>query len=294
MERLFYYEEHISCKHYASDVRAGFKFMDIESGTELTNEENDINYLVFITKGEIDILYNQSSHHCFYAGEIFLIPYLSSMSAKALSDVSLMVCLFTKPTNLCTKTEFESLSPLCESIHFTFTGLKIKPMLTLFLELLRRYLQDGISCKHLYEMKHQEMFLLFRIYYSKKELANLFHPIIGRTLDFKEKVIDNYLRCSKVQELADCCGYSVNRFAEKFKEEFHSTPFEWMQKQKTTYIKSRLSDTSLPIKEIVDEFQFASQSHLNTYCKKFFEMTAVELREKLTAENKKIRKHIHQ
>lgn len=290
MGQLFYYEEHISCNHYISDIRVGFKYMELKAGTELVNEESSINYLVFILEGRIEIHYNQHSDNFFHAGELFLIPYLSIMSGKALTDVSLIVCHFMKPPNLCDKTELQSLSSLCADSVFSFQSLDIRPIMNNFLILLKSYLQDGASCMHLHEIKHKEMFLLFRFYYSKEELANLFHPIIGQSFDFREKVILSYNRHSKVQQLADYCGYSMTTFTEKFKAEFNSSPLEWIQKQKAPYIQSMIADISVPIKEIVDEFQFTSQTHLNTYCKKFFGLTAVQLRAKLISENAKVAK----
>lgn len=284
MGRLFYYEEHASCKHYVSNVKVGFKYTDLKAGVELYNEENTINYLIFIMKGEVCVSCNQINNQHFYAGELFLIPYLSTMSGKTLTDVSAMVCMFSKPENLCDKIELESLAPFSEKLAYKFSGLEIRPVFLSFLNLLKLYMQDGTSCKHLHELKQKEMFLLFRFYYTKEELAELFYPIIGQSLDFREKVIMNYLNYSKVQELAECCGYSVNRFIEKFKAEFHSTPMQWMQKQKAVHIKSRLADPNLPIKAIVDEFEFTSHTHLNSYCKRFWGMTAVEVREKIVAE----------
>lgn len=285
MGRLFHYEEHTSCKHYASDVKVGFKYMDLEPGVELSNEENNINYLIFIIKGKVCVSCDQFNSKHFHKGELFLVPYLSTMTGRTLTAVSAMVCLFVRPANLCDRIELESLTPFCEKIDYKFSSLEIRPALYDFLHTLKNYLKDGTSCKHLHELKHKEMFLLFRFYYSREELAELFYPIIGLSLDFREKVVQNYINCVKVRQLAECCGYSITTFTEKFKAEFHCNPLEWMQKRKSLHVKSRLADLNLPIKNIVEEFQFASQAHLNAYCKKFFSLTAVELRHKISFEN---------
>ena len=38
-------------------------------------------------------------------------------------------------------------------------------------------MEDDIGCKHLQELKLQELFILFRAYYTKEQLAAFFHPI---------------------------------------------------------------------------------------------------------------------
>jgi AraC-like DNA-binding protein len=285
MSGVFYLEEHTSCRHYISDAQVSFKYLEVEPGSNFLEKSNAFNHLVFLLDGEMLVTSDVAVSQHIFAGEMFLVPYFSILPSKVLKKGSVILFTFVKPTNLCTKMDFESLAPLCKDLAYRFKSFVIHPVLSEFLSLLSHYLQDGVMCQHLHELKHKELFILMRLYYTRKDLAELFHPIIGKTLDFKSLVMQNYFTVTKVQELAEICGFSKPTFAKKFKDEFGINPYEWMQKQKSDHIKSRLADISLPIKEIVDEFQFVSQAHMNTYCKKFFGTTAAKLRRDLITIN---------
>lgn len=285
MEKLFAYEEHFSCKNYVSDINVGFKKIQFEADVELVSESTRVNYLVFILDGDVCVSCNEFINLIFHSGEMIFIGQASNLRGRTLTSGSLVVFTFEKPSCLCDKLELQSLASVCSSMEYSLVGLEIRPIVLDFLTLLSCYLESGAACRHLHEIKHKELFLLLRFYYSRKELARLFHPIIGRSLDFRELVLRNYLRTPKVRNLAEICGFSMTTFTEKFKKEFNATPLEWMHKQKAGHIRNRLADLSLTIKDIVDEFDFVSQTHLNTYCKKFFGATAVEVRSMIVAEN---------
>lgn len=68
--------------------------------------------------------------------------------------------------------------------------LEIRDRLCKFLELLVCYLEDGANCIHFHEIKLKELFWNIRFYYSRQELANFFYMIIGRSQDFKNKVLE--------------------------------------------------------------------------------------------------------
>lgn len=115
--------------------------------------------------------------------------------------------------------------------------LAIKDRLCKFLELLVCYLEDGANCIHFHEIKLKELFWNIRFYYSRQELANFFYMIIGRSQDFKSKVLNNYKSCRTVKELASACDISLSAFKRQFSAEFGEAPAEWMQKQLLGEIK---------------------------------------------------------
>ena len=64
---------------------------------------------------------------------------------------------------------------LCTSRHSP-----IKEPLNLFLGLLETYLQAGVSCKHLHEIKERELFIIFRTTYTKKRNDQAVPPHNGK------------------------------------------------------------------------------------------------------------------
>lgn len=283
---IFYYEEHATCKHYASDVRVGFKYVEVAKDEELVNENKDINYLIFIRYGSAQVSCDTFKECRFNEGEMFLVPHGSDMHFKVTNAGAFLVFIFETPDTLCETFYFQSLITYRQAIKYEFKGIEIRQKMRKFLSLIVDYLEDGISCKHMHELKQRELFLIMRSYYTKDELAMLFYPIIGVSLDFKSMVLKNYLKSTTVVQLASICGTSLKLFTDKFKQEFGDTPYQWMQKQKKRHIMDRLAAGNTPIKDIVDEFGFASQAHLNRYCEKYLGSTAAELRRRITSDNK--------
>ncbi|KAA5284635.1 helix-turn-helix domain-containing protein, partial [Bacteroides eggerthii] len=162
-----------------------------------------------------------------------------------------------------------------------FEALPIKEPLNLFLGLLETYLQAGVSCKHLHEIKERELFIIFRTTYTKREMIRLFHPIMGKEFDFKIAVLQHRDRVQSKKEMALLLGMSNSDLQRKFIQEFGETVSAWLQKQKNRKILSRLSFDSVSIKEIVHEFGFSSAASFNKYCKSNFGCNPTELRKKI-------------
>ena len=110
-------------------------------------------------------------------------------------------------------------------------SLEIRDRLCRFFELLECYLKGGADRIHFHEIKLKELFWNIRFYYSRQELANFFYMIIGRSQDFKNKVLNNYKSCRTVKELASACDISLSAFKRQFSAEFGEAPAEWIQKQ---------------------------------------------------------------
>ena len=72
----------------------------------------------------------------------------------------------------------------------------------MFLHLLESYLQAGVNCKHLHELKERELFIIFRTAYTKSEIIQLLYPIMGIEIDFKAAVLKHKDRVRSKQELA--------------------------------------------------------------------------------------------
>ena len=159
--------------------------------------------------------------------------------------------------------------------------LAIKDRLCKFLELLVCYLEDGANCIHFHEIKLKELFWNIRFYYSRQELANFFYMIIGRSQDFKNKVLNNYKSCRTVKELASACDISLSAFKRQFSAEFGEAPAEWMQKQLLGEIKYKLSVTDLPLGTIADELEFSSLAHFSRFCKRCLGCSPRELRQQI-------------
>lgn len=275
---LYYSKEHFSCINYKTDFSTGFKHKQLAQGSEYETDKTMEHHLVFLIEGQVLIDCNEFHNKHFSAGEILFIPQFSMLRAKILEHMECVVFSYLTPQDLCQKFAMERLYQYAKNIEYNFSSLRIKKIVYIFLTLLNSYLSKQINCFHLHEIKQQELFLLFRTHYSKNELARFFLPMLGKNLDFRSLILKNYAKAKTVKELANICGISPMTFQRRFKEEFKESPYQWLQKERGKIIREKLLDRTIPIKEIIADFDFSSPSHLTIYCKRVFNQTPSEIR----------------
>ena len=139
-----------------------------------------------------------------------------------------------------------------------------------YLDALCLYLADGIHCKHWFELKQQELFLILKACYTLEELSLFLQAFRSQGKeDLREMILKNYLDARNVQGLAKICGYSVGTFKRIFREIFDEPVYQWMLKQKAEELKLRLSGKDVNLKLVIDEFGFSSAAHFTKFCKQW-------------------------
>lgn len=284
MKDLLYLQEHRSCWNYFSEVPVGFKYYETEEGELFTALNMNYQHLFFILKGEATISCNEFQNRYFKQGECILIPTSAEMSFKALTPTEIVIFTFESVNSSCDKLSLQSLAPISKGLDYDFEPTPIRCPLTEYLGILIYYLKNGMNCIHLHELKSQELFLVFRGYYSKEELANLFYPLIGRTIDFKRLIMENYRKVENVNELANLSCMSRANFDAKFKEEFGMPPYQWLLKQKAKHVRYGLSEPNATLSDIMRRYHFNSPTHFNRFCKQQFGCSPSELIKKIREE----------
>ena len=277
---LLYLHEHLSCRHYVSDYRCSFVYRDIKAGEKM-DFDNSYNYLIFLLEGKMVVSCNEFIDRSFVKDDILFIPKSVETRCTVVADSKLMVCVVDTIKNICDKFSLMSYWPLCKEIKYDFQPIKIVPQLEVFLGQLAHHLDDGIKCEHFHELKHQELFLHFRWYYTKEQLAELFHPIIGQSLSFRMFVLDNFLKVESVHELVELSAMSRSSFDVMFKKEFDMPAGQWLLKQKAKHIKFEMSKPGTNISDIIIKFNFNSNTHFNRFCRQQFGCTPQEMINKL-------------
>ena len=273
---VLYLDEHLSCSSYVSDYNIGFKSCSIKQGDFIVPENKENHCIFFLMSGDVEL--SCDFHTCnFKKGIVWFVPMSSDCKIYAKSDIKLILNYFNNPIDFCEKTALESLLEFSDQKSLT-PILKMNNPLKKFLLSMIYYMNEGAYCKHFHEIKQKELFYLLRYFYTKKELAGLFAPIISNNLNFKNKVLANYLRASSVKELAQICNYSLSSFSRTFKLNFRENPYIWLQNQKVKHIIGRLSDKNISFGQIIDEFHFSSPSHFTIFCKKHLNSTPSQFR----------------
>ena len=266
---LNYIKEHTSCVNYKTEEYSGFSLGQALTGENFDNQEQEIkaNHLIFILSGEVEITKDENEKARVHANEFVFIPISSHYVGKViLPGRYINLTFFHNNISLCDKHMLSSYLKEESDVPLYFEALPIKEPLNLFLGLLETYLQAGVSCKHLHEIKERELFIIFRTTYTKREMIRLFHPIMGKEFDFKIAVLQHKDQVYSKKELAQLLGMSNSDLQRKFIQEFGEPVSVWLQKQKNQKILSRLSYDSISIKEIAHEFGFLSASSFNKYC----------------------------
>ncbi|MDR3218831.1 MAG: AraC family transcriptional regulator [Dysgonamonadaceae bacterium] len=273
---IFYLDEHTACGNYISDYTVGFKNYHIPQGDYFVPANKEHHYLFFVSKGRAELHY-ESKVYSLKKDMVCFIPISSDYKLYAETDTNIIINYFNKPIDLCEKLALENLNAYVDQkVHIPI--LKVNQPMKKFLSSLTFYINEGIFCKHFHEIKQKELFCIFRYFYSKKEIAGLFAPIISKNIDFKNMVLSNYLHACSVKELANICNYSLSSFNRIFKKNFNENPYTWLQNQKLKYITGKLSDKNIPLGQIIDEFRFSSPSHFTIFCKKHLHVTPSQFR----------------
>lgn len=256
------------------------QYIEVEGEEILLKDEfYKNNYLLFLISGEIEVVYGNLKPRVISEGNMLLLDLLSGYVCKTRQFSEILLLKFSGLMPACDKFVFQSLAPIFTLIKYEFQELEIRPPLKLFLNLLLEYDRLRILNSELISEKLNELIILLRAYYDSEELTMLFYPLLGKNMEFKKMITDNYPKVHSATEYAEICGYSQGVFQRKFKEVFGETVYQWMQRQKAEQIKHRLMVTDVNPKLLAEEFDFASPAHLNKFCKIWFGMTPSELRQ---------------
>ncbi len=274
---LLYVSEHLTCKHYMVDLSFGFHYQEYPSGIHESARTIDRNIIIFILEGSLSFSYDQFSNRVFTTGDILFIPKASTVDGKVIQDAKVVYMAFDVLTSPCDKQNLILLDETCKQIKYDFEPLKMNSPMSSFINSLIYYLRNGGSCVHLHEIKQKELFLIFRWFYTKEQVAALLYPIIGRSFDFKNFILDNYAQCNKLEELIKLSNMSPNVFMRKFKKEFGMTAYQWMLKQMCQRIVYKVSHPGISIKEVMIEVGIDDPTHFNRICKRHFNKTPKEL-----------------
>lgn len=267
-----------NCIHFIPDYEIGFKIVTPKQGEHYDGHKYDNHSLVFLLEGEVEFSYNDFINRRFVKNDIFFVPQAAEMYGTAITDSRLLILTFNnRAESLCDRCRLSQGKKYIPEIDYDFRPLKITDTLLTFASLMEMYIEKGIKCRFLHELKQKELFVIMGAEFAEKELVELFYPIAGGNIDFKTRIMENYRYGLEVNELAKKFGMSYNAFLRRFKKEFGENVQDWMLKQKAKRIKARLSIPSVKISAIIKEFDFTDTSHFVRFCRKHYGCTPTEL-----------------
>ncbi|MDR2919965.1 MAG: AraC family transcriptional regulator [Tannerella sp.] len=269
-------EKHRSCKYFFTESSSTFLLTEVEPNGIVNLDDPEYNHIIVVLEGRFRINRDEYSN-IFGEGEIVFIPAYSQLKIEALEKSKLLTGTFEMPNDICTVRAMDALGKLKSEIKYTFSSIRINPPMQQYLDLLIMYLENGIKCAHLHDIKEEEIFLVFRWFYTEEEFVTLFYPIIGKALDFRGIVIKNYKQAKTVDELARIVGMSRSNFDAKFKDIFRIPPKQWMLKRKAQSIRHYMSKPDIRISDVMREYDFESFTQFNRFCRQQFGLPPSQL-----------------
>jgi AraC-like DNA-binding protein len=241
--------------------------------------------LVFVNNGRLEISINEEEHFVAYPHEMFIIPSMAPFCLKTLAYVQVMSCVVDEQSLLKQLDMNDSLVSV-DSLQESCFKLPVKKPIFNFLRLLKRTIKDGLDSNFYLEMKRNELFLLFLVYYTREEMTIFLSKLSSKDFQFKKAVMENYLSVKNVGELAVKTNYSTSGFIKKFNSNFGESPYKWMQKQKAKQIYLDIYHRKKSLKEIASDYKFSSYQHFAKFCKAYLGSPPTATIEKCNFDNK--------
>lgn len=277
---LLYIGEHLTCSHYKVEVGSGFVYREPKQGSSFGSVQTQSHQLLIVLSGHCSIRYGQFPERELKAKEMILIKRLSEYRVTVLKSMTLLIMSFDAVLSGCDKLVLDSYYPYRANIVYDFKPTPIRHPLLPFFDLLLYYLRNGMSCAHLHEMKHKELFLCLRGYYTKEELTYLLYELIEKTLDFRKFIYENHKKVKTAAELIQLSNMSTSAFIRRFKQEFACTPSQWLQKRKCEQIMWYAVSPEITVEHLVETFGYASVESFCNFCKANFGCTPKQLIER--------------
>lgn len=267
-----------ACPYYSPEYKVMPQYIEMEAGENIELNSKTSNHLIFVLTGGVLIDFNQYVNRPISENEMFFLYKNSHFKWKAVSKTTLILSGYNTATFPCTSAKSRVLHEIKATTKFQCRGIPMNEEIKTIVCQMKKYIDLGISCHHMYLLKQKEMYLIFKHFYTHEEVTQLFYTSLGSDPLFAEQVLENYLKVKTSKELACLMGYSIRTFEKLFRENFDETPYKWMQNRKAKQIQQKLMNPNIPLKQIMNEFKFATSSHFNFYCRQHLGGTPMQIR----------------
>ena len=201
---------------------------------------------LFMIQGQVNLDLGEFYEGEMEKGQMLYIPQSIKAQIESITGSRCILLFWDKHISTCDKLFLSSLSIKENDTDTNDVILPIKKPLMNVLESVNLYLNARLLCRHMHLLKQQELLLVLRGFYTKKELAAFFSASTNIRESFERFVLDNYRKADSVKELADLYHISERSFNRKFHSCFGESPYQWIQKKKARHIPVSYTHLTLP------------------------------------------------
>ena len=278
--KLLYLNELLSCLNYQMNSDVGFTCQQLEKEEVYRIDNSKSSCTLFMIEGDVIFDLGKYKGLRILQKEMVFIPQSIETRIKSMTGAKCILLFWDRNVSVCDKLFLGSLPVRDEERTADNFILPIRKPLVKVLDSVGAYLEAKLLCKHMHLLKQQELLLVLKGFYTKKELAAFFSTSTGIRRHFEKFVIENYKKVSSVKEFADLYYVSERSFSRKFHSCFGESPYKWMQKKKAEQMLEMVCDLELSFQEISSKLGFSSPSHFTAYCRRMYGMSPTQLREK--------------
>ena len=231
--------------------------------TQIRLSTGDTDVLVFVLDGTIALLDGmQYPEYTVEKGKFFLKPMGRVRDMRILSDKTrVLACHFRGNAPMDTVGMLNTHPLLEEQLR---SGLKM--------------FENRYYCNHFYEIKLEELFIYLNELYSKRELCQVFFPLLGGDPDFKNFVLMNYRKTDKVNQLSNMIGMTPVTFNRRFVDAFGVSAATWLRDRRKESIIRDIKLTRISFTKLSSKYGFSSPAYFTAFCRRNWEKTPKELR----------------
>lgn len=270
-----------SLKKYATPTKSvGFELFNTKEGEIFHSSYGHYNQLFFLLSGSVVANSSEALDKLIQEGELFFMPASAEMLCKTLKNSSFLIFYFDQLYNICDRVYFRDLWNICSTKEHLHQSFPMRQPLRDFSHELSANIRTKIDTPEYRFLKYEEYLYLFRLLYSKEEMAAIFYPIVGKSLEFRRFIMEQYLSVKNIDELVKLSGLKRKTFDRQFNDEFGMPPYQWILKQKAKHIYYALSETNEQMQEIMKRYGFTIAPHFTRFCKDYFNATPLELRKR--------------
>lgn len=272
----FYYKP--ECELCTESAKGKFSYVESKQGELFEFQSMEDYTLIFILSGKALLSCNEFMNVPFQAKEMCLLPISAQCEWKTLEDATGIILSGKFELNCCDRLSCQANAGKWLNGTNEFDKLPISSPILNYLDTVKMYLHSNIICPRIYQLKQNELSILFKLCYTQEALVNFFLPVVKHNLEFEQFIMKNYLNIKGVKEFIDLSGMRASTFNRKFKTHFGMSPYQWMIRQKAKHILHELNTRNKSIADIMRKFDFSDASHFNRYCKAMFGNSPSEIR----------------
>lgn len=234
--------------------------------------EKDINYIfvLYLLHGVLTITCGTIVDHTLTGGDFMLFPPGSRIHVRVDTPVRVMLLRVKGDITLCENYTLENLYCDRDIRPLRHTHLESRRIIRSHMESLAENIDNGLRCVRFLEIKMEEFFYYLRAYYSKDELAGFCLPLLSSDARFMNFIWENYRRIRTVEQFARLANSSPSAFKIKFKKITGKSVSRWILEHKARNVYRDICFDKKSLKDITEEYHFASVSHLGAFCRKHF------------------------